>query len=365
MPSGLPLKWEFSFFLIQADVASRRGLIQTLDRYPTESLMTFKSKAIAAVLLLASTISLRVEARLLEQTLAVVRADGSSIDVMVSRPLGIKRVPIVLAVDGSLCIPSRLSEYMDRLSPESSGLAPYALVTVEKPEPSQPTMETDGSYSIGPEFQCSATFKKYYSIDQRVLDHLRAIQFLRRHADWWDGRIFVWGFSDGARIASRVAAFTPETQRVVLGGLGGGISMASEFEDFHICPKERTENRDKCIEDLKAQFNAMRENPTSSQTWSGDANTWRAWASRLDAVESNILKDVAVPVLVFHGSEDKSVPVASARLLAKQLSTPGGPPFEYREIAGMGHGLGSKLPDGEAAKLQQELLAWLLAPPGK
>lgn len=324
-----------------------------------------KSKAIAALLLFASTIPLHAEARFLEEMVPVARADGSAIDVMVTRPLGVKRVPIVLAVDGSLCIPSRLSEYMSRLSPESSGLSPYALVTVEKPEPSQPTMETDGSYSIGPEFQCSAAFKKYYSIDQRVLDHLRAIQFLRRHADWWDGRIFVWGFSDGARVASRVAAFTPETQRVVLGGLGGGISMASEFEDFHICPKERTENRDKCVSDLEALFNAMRENPTSSQTWNGDANTWRAWASRLDAVESNILKDVAVPVLLFHGSEDKSVPVASARLLAEQLSAPGGPPFEYREIAGMGHGLGSKLPEHEAAELQRELLAWLFATSSK
>ena len=30
MPSGLPLKWEVSFLLIQADAASRRGLIQAL-----------------------------------------------------------------------------------------------------------------------------------------------------------------------------------------------------------------------------------------------------------------------------------------------------------------------------------------------
>ena len=31
MPSGLPLKREVSFLLIQADAASRRGLIQALN----------------------------------------------------------------------------------------------------------------------------------------------------------------------------------------------------------------------------------------------------------------------------------------------------------------------------------------------
>src|SRR5688572_18050087 len=36
MPSGLPLKWEVSFLLIQADAASRRGLIQALGAMETD-----------------------------------------------------------------------------------------------------------------------------------------------------------------------------------------------------------------------------------------------------------------------------------------------------------------------------------------
>jgi len=32
MPSGLPLKWEVSFLLVQADAASQLGLTQALGR---------------------------------------------------------------------------------------------------------------------------------------------------------------------------------------------------------------------------------------------------------------------------------------------------------------------------------------------
>jgi dienelactone hydrolase len=312
----------------------------------------------------AAVFSSPARAGLLEQTLAIPRVDGSPLQIMISRPSATRKMPIVLAIDGSLCIPSRMNESMARLSPERSGFGSYALVTVEKPEPSQPAVDANGSYSIGPDFQCTETFKKYYSIDQRVLDHLRAIQYLRRHADWWDGRLFLWGFSDGGRIASRMGAFTPETQRMVLGGFGGGASMAAELEDFHMCPKERTQDREACVKDLRVQFQKMRDTPTHRQTWNGDSNTWTAWVSRLDAVEANILQDVTVPVLIFHGTEDKSVPVTSARLLAKRLSD-SGVKLVYREIQGMGHGLGTNLPPGKAGELQGEFLSWLFGSSGQ
>jgi predicted esterase len=321
--------------------------------------MMFKSTLTSAIFAVALALSPPSRAALIEQSLEIVRVDGSPLEVVISRPSATGKMPMVLAIDGSLCIPSRLNGYMGRLSPETSGLGPYALVTVEKPEPTLPAKGVDGSYSIGPDFQCTDTFKKYYSIDQRVLDHLRAIQYLRRQASWWDGRLFLWGFSDGARIASRVGAFTPETQRMALGGFGGGMSMAAEFEEFHICPAGRTKDRDACLKDLRAQFKEIRDNPTRLRTWNGDSNTWAAWASRLDGVEANILKDVAFPVLVFHGTEDKSVPVASARSLAKQLTAPGNQ-FVYREIDGMGHGLGSNLPSAKGEELQREILTWLL-----
>lgn len=308
---------------------------------------------LVALFCVSFAVGVRVEAK--EQHVSVPRADGSSIELLIDRPTSATRMPVLLAIDGSLCIPSKTSEYMARLSPEASGLGPYALLVVEKPEPAAPTKDRDGSYSIGPDFRCSDTFKRYYTLEQRVLDHLRALQFLRKHADWWDGQLFIWGFSDGAHIATRVGAFTPETQGMVLGGLGGGTSMAHELEAL-MCAEDK--EPEKCRGRFKAQISEIRANPTPEKSWLGDANTYAAWASRLDAIEANFLKDVLFPVLVFHGSEDNSVPVASARALANQLADSEGP-ITYREVEGMGHGIGSNLAPERGAQLQQEFLVWL------
>lgn len=289
---------------------------------------------------------------------AVTRVDGSAIETRVLRGDGGGRMPIVLAIDGSLCIPSTLGNLTKTLEP--TGAERFALLVIEKPGPTIPEPNADGDFEIGPELACTETFKKYYSIDQRIDDHLRVIQHLRRRADWWDGRLLIWGVSDGARIGTRVAAYTPETVRVILGGFGGGTPMARDFEDFHICAPGRTDDRDACVERVRERFDAMRQNPTPDQSWSGDSNTHRAWASRLDAVDANVLFDLPVPVLVYHGENDNSVPVASARALAQTLGEPGGPTFHFHEIPGMGHGLGSGLDPGTARGLHERYRAWLL-----
>jgi dienelactone hydrolase len=288
-------------------------------------------KKLAWVLAAAAAFSSPARAELLEKTVVIPRDDGSPIKIMISRLSGARKMPVLLAIDGSLCIPSRLNQWIRRLSPEKPGFAPYALVTVEKPEPSQPVVAADGSYSIGPDFQCTEMFKKYYSVYQRRQDHLRALQYLRLHADWWDGRLFLWGFSDGGRVAGQVANFAPERRRMVLVGYGRNASMAALLEDIQTGPKERTEDR----------------------------KTKELWASLTDEMEIQILQGIAIPILVVHGTEDKSVPVTSARLLVKRLEA-SGVPLVYREIQGMGHDLGSNLPACKGEELQREFLAWLL-----
>jgi pimeloyl-ACP methyl ester carboxylesterase len=291
---------------------------------------------------------------------SIPRIDGSELTISVARPPDAEKVPIVLAIGGSLCIPTMASDQVERLLPTASAATPYALVIVETPAPTNPPRAADGSIEIGPDFRCSDEFKQRYSIDERVMDHLRAIQHLRRRAPWWNGQLFVWGFSDGGRIGARVAAYTPETARVVLGGFGGGVPMAREFEDFHMCNPAHTADRAPCLAEVRARFEEMRADPTSARTWNGDANTYKAWASRIDSVEANVLHDLAAPLLLMHGTEDHSVPVGSARALAALLSTADGPPFQYLEIAGMSHGLGAGLPEGQSEDLQAKVLQWLL-----
>jgi pimeloyl-ACP methyl ester carboxylesterase len=324
-----------------------------------------RSRAAAVVALLmvslffvaAAQATVKVES----SSFSIARIDGSKLSVSVDRQPGTKKVPILLAIGGSLCIPTKASDQIERLSPTPSAETPYALVIVETPEPTIPPRSEDGSIEIGPDFRCSDEFKKRYSIDARVTDHLRALQFLRRRAPWWNGQLLVWGFSDGGRIGARVAAFSPETTRVVLGGFGGGVPMAREFEDFHMCNPASTDDRPECLAKVRAQFADMRANPTSARTWNGDSNTYKAWASRIDAVEANVLHDLSAPLLLVHGTEDHSVPVGSARALAELLSGADGPQFDYLEVPGMSHGLGAGLPEQQSDDLQAQVLQWLLS----
>lgn len=316
----------------------------------------------AATVALAWVWSSSAGAEVVSEQLVALRADGSKIAAMVVRPDASAKLPILMYIDGSMCIPSMLGESATFLRDGLEGRrARYALVVVEKPSPTQPPTDADGGYSIGPEFTCSADFKKHYSIDDRTTDHLRIIAALRRHAPWWNGRLLLWGHSDGARVAARLAAYVPETSRVVLGGMGGGRPMATDFEDVHICAVERTEDRPQCIEELRKQFASMRSEPSPSRTWNGDSNTWKAWASRLDAVETNVLIDATAPIRMYHGVVDGSNPVESARMLVRDLKAAGGPSINLVEVPGMDHGLGAQLDPATGARLHREFLDWLLA----
>ena len=220
-------------------------------------------------------------------------------------------------------------------------------------------VEKPGVDSAADGSQCSETFANFYSLDQRVLDHLRAFQYLRRHAPWWNGEVYLLGWSEGASIGVSVSAYTPEIKRAVFGGLGGGISMARQFEDYMICSPDRTESREDCISDLREQFDEIRSNPSPDETWLGADNSYRVWATRLDGVEFNLISDFSIPILIVHGSEDRdSIPVEAARELVRLLEAEEEVDFEYWEVPEMGHSPYS-LDEEQRELLRLAMLNWL------
>lgn len=88
-------------------------------------------------------------------------------------------------------------------------------------------------------------------------------------------------------------------------------------------------------------------------------------ATRLDAVEFNVLKDLTIPVLIAHGALDRDgTPVESARELIRLLKTEKANNFEYWEIPEMGHGIGN-VESVRRERLFHALFNWLLnQPPG-
>ncbi|WP_313455068.1 alpha/beta hydrolase [Stenotrophomonas sp.] len=291
-----------------------------------------------------------------QEHLQIARLDGSLMDIHLQRPATQEKVPLLIYVDGSLCIPSTEDGTAQWLMHRDSAKKPYATVIVDKSGTTIPQKSANGDIEIGPDFACSREFKQHYTIDQRVSDHLRALQYLRRHAEWWNGELLVWGFSDGGRIGAQLASYYPQTQAVALVGFGGGTPMATSMEDM-VCATSA--DTTECLQSLRKQMDEIRAQPVPGRDWMGEANTYAAWASRLDAVEANILRDLAAPLLVVHGERDGSVPVVSARKLAERMQN-SGVEFRYREVTGMRHSLGGGREPREVEALHQEVLAWLL-----
>ncbi len=283
----------------------------------------------------------------------VERLDGSPVKLLIERPEGKTDIPIIIFIDGSGCVSverERFQKY-SRLPVEFE--ENVAKVFVDK---SGVTPKDDGR-------ECSQTFIEYDSVDQRVFDHLRAIQHLRKHAPWWNQELLLFGWSDGGTIGASIAAYTPEVKRAVLGGTGGGIPMTAQFEDYVICTPDRTEDRDACVKELREMYDEIRDNPSASKTWFGDFNTYKSWASRLDVVEYNLIKDIEIPLLFVHGELDRdNVPVEAARELVRLLRESGNVDFEYWEVPGMEHGTRSLGEErGDAVRIA--ILNWLLDQP--
>ncbi|MGI9206048.1 MAG: alpha/beta hydrolase family protein [Woeseiaceae bacterium] len=283
------------------------------------------------------------------EILVTERLDGSAIKLVIERPEHEAEIPAVLFIDGSGC-QSANREGFQKFSrlPDSFGKS-VAKVFVDKP----------GVNPDGIRGECNQAFLDYYTIQQRVLDHLRAIQHLRTHAPWWNGEIFLVGWSDGAMIGVSVSSYTPEVKKSVFLALGGGIPMTRQFEDFILCAPDRTETRETCIEDLRETYAGIRANPSSNKTWLGDANSYKAWATRLDAVEYHLIKDLRIPILIIHGENDRdSVPVEAARELIRMLENDGSVNFEYWEVPDAGHDIAINT-EGQSDSVRNAMFNWL------
>lgn len=288
-----------------------------------------------------------------EERVAIPAIDDRELIYFIDRPLVSQKVPILLSIDGSSCIGQLRPTFRNSsYRPDAESPALYARVLVEKPG-----VDPEADYPS----ECTEDFLKHYSMDQRVTDHLRTLQHLSATADWWDGTLLVWGWSDGGDIAAQLTAYYPNIERAVIGAAGGGYTMAEHFEDFWVCSEERAgERRPRCVEKMREQFQKIFDNPTWTKTWSGHDNSWKVWATRLNSRLSNILRDNQTPILLVQGAEDfDSTPAASSRKLVADLEAVGNDAYTYWEIPGMKHGVGS-LPAEQKALVEAAMLNWLL-----
>ena len=261
-----------------------------------------------------------------------------------------EKVPILLVIDGSGCSGALRTGFASLFRPQYGTLAGYAKLTLTKPGVAPHNADSK---------DCSAEYRERYSIDSAVTDHLRVLQHLRSRADWWNGKLYIYGWSDGGDIGARLISYYPNVERALLGAQGGGYTMAQHVEDFWDCAADRNsaEEREACLVEMRGWFQELRDKPLAS-LGKGESN--QLWRSRIFADLVSILADSTVPLLVMHGAKDRDkTPVESARLLISRLQAEGREQLEYCEIPQMGHGTGSLTPE-EGLRLENATLAWLM-----
>lgn len=265
-----------------------------------------------------------------------------------------ERRPIVVVIDGSGCRGALRPGFSGLLRPSAELPFSYSKLTINKPGV-DPALNED--------VECGTEFRERFSIDSAVLDHLRVLQHLKAHADWWDGRLMIFGWSDGGDIGARLMSYYPNVERAVLGAQGGGYTMAEHMEDFWDCAADLNtpEEREECLVTMRGWFEELREKPLASL---GKQDSNMLWRSRIFADLVPILADTTAPLLVVHGAEDRdNTPVESARRLVARLNEAARPALTYCEVPGMAHGHGSVTPEQQVA-MERAYLEFLFDAPG-
>ncbi len=179
--------------------------------------------------------------------------------------------------------------------------------------------------------------KRFATKGTRIADHLALIDdYLGEHPGIEP--VIVMGTSEGADIATGVAAREQRITHLILLGSGGGWSQADEFRHM-LRTRPGSMPGVSSAEDLEAKFDEIRgavdPDPRADEEWFG--HPYRRWATYLFDPPVNELLTLDIPILLIHGEADQSVPVGSARALRDAFAAAGKDNLRYHEYPGVDH----------------------------
>lgn len=180
-----------------------------------------------------------------------------------------------------------------------------------------------------------------YTLEDRVLAAVAAIDdHLATHRY---ERVVLLGYSEGAAIVGRVyrgLANGWRVDRLVVGG-NGGLSQAEQLAILGRSALPLNERYRAHLLELPEKEREIARAPTAIDRW------WlgwpfRRWSTFLRYEPAVDLKEIDIPILCLHGSDDVSSPVESARALSEAFRAAGKPNLVYREYRGLDHRLTEK-----------------------
>ena len=265
------------------------------------------------------------------------RDDGSSIYWTIDRQGGGAKQGVLLVAQGSGCLAAAENPNIakaKRLLPD------FAVVTVEKygVEPhAKPKDPFEG---------CSAAFYAHHTVSQRVIDYQHVLDHLK-HEQWWDGKLVMFGGSEGGAAVAILAPRVNATS-VVIFSSAPGHSFAQLFK--MTVPPEVAQHADEEFKKIKAA-------PTSAKVWGG--NSYRWWTDILKQDMTADLLRTTSPVLLVQGERDNHAPVAIARQIRDEFQNAGRSNLTYWEFPGYDHAMQDEQGTSHLDEVMAQISKWL------
>ena len=78
---------------------------------------------------------------------------------------------------------------------------------------------------------CTPEFRQRNTLNQRLLDSLTVIEFLRKSDRQWNRKLLIIGGSEGGMLAPIFAGLVPETHKIVMLVIGNGRLMVDDTKE--------------------------------------------------------------------------------------------------------------------------------------
>ncbi|MES2823255.1 MAG: alpha/beta fold hydrolase [Pseudomonadota bacterium] len=230
-----------------------------------------------------------------------------------------KGAPLLLMIQGSGC------DRVFNKSPEGAYSTIFNLVSVasedrfsvlavEKPF-SGVRQNSEGN---AVESTCTTDFHQDFTAVTWVAALNAAIKDAKVKLNYTPAQILIFGHSEGAGIASKVAVENSLVTHVIASG-GSGISQMFDFVAFAY---QNCFDRSACVDQAYRELDNINLDPQSSTKFAW-GHPYKRWSSffRLDPAE-NLLKAKAKVYLMF-GTSDTATPALSQEIIAVKLKSAG------------------------------------------
>ena len=197
------------------------------------------------------------------------------------------------------------------------------------------------------------TFRRYETRQRRSADQLAIMDAYLEESEKLP--VLLVGSSQGGVVASEVATIDSRVSHLLLMASGGGWTQAEELE--FLVEQNPGYLGMANTDELKAKFDEINAAPDSDQLWAG--HPFRMWNSYLWFSSMDELTRLSIPILMAHGSADKSVPVESARAMRDEFANQGLDNLTYLEFEGLDHNFNDAGGENRLIDLQEYAYAWM------